>query len=246
LIIQELRALAVQSPGKRFAWLLILPILLGSVVMADEVTLPADLPFEPGPEWPVGYYARIETDMGRIVARLLPEQAPQSVAHFVGLAMGELVWTDPTGEEQKFNYYDGIPIHNIRAGFMFEVGDWTGTGKGAPPLSVPEEGKGPINFSQAGVLGMARPSTRPSAVQFFATYASNPRLNNVFPCFGEVVEGLDVILQISRQEAYNNGKPVDEIKIQSIRVFVIGDPPPIPEPRQAAYGPKRLERVDRE
>jgi len=228
------------------AWFLIVPILLGHVVAADEIVSAADLPFEARPEWPVGHYARIETEMGRIVARLLPRQAPQSVAHFAGLAMGELAWTDPSGEEQKFHYYDGIPIHNIRAGFMFEVGDWTGTGKGAPPLYVPEEGKGPINFSRAGVLGMARPSTRPSAVQFFVTYSSNPRLNRVFPCFGEVVEGLDVVLQISRQKTYNNGKPVDEIKIESIRIFKVGDPLPLPEPRQAAYGPKKIERVDRE
>ena len=166
--------------------------LVGLVVVAEDL----EIEFEPEPDWPIGHYARIETDMGRIIARLLPRQAPQSVAHFAAMAMGELAWTDPSGEQQKFPYYDGIPIHRVRAGFMFEVGDWTGTGKGAPPLYVPDEGHGPINFSRAGVLGMTRPSTRPSAVQFFVTYSSNPKLNRVFPCFGEVVEGMDVVRKI--------------------------------------------------
>ena len=212
--------------------------LAGTIAIAEEA------PFEPSPDWQVGHYARIETDKGRIVARLLPEQAPQSVAHFAALAMAELAWIDPTGEERQFHYYDGIPIHNLRAGFLFEAGDWSGTGKGAPSLYAPDEGHGPINFSQAGRLGMARPSTRPSAVQFFATYASDRRLNGIFPCFGEIVEGRETVFQISQQKAYTNGKPVDEIKINSIRIFEIGDPPQLPIPRQTAASPKPLERRD--
>jgi peptidyl-prolyl cis-trans isomerase A (cyclophilin A) len=198
-------------------------------------------PFSPSPEWPTGHYARIETDYGRIVARLLPRQAPQSVAYFVAAARGELSWTDPTGEQKKFPYYDGIPIHNVRAGLLFEAGDWTGTGQGAPPLYVPDEGGGPINFSQPGRLGMARPQKYASALQFFATAASSPRLNRAFPCFGEILEGREVVFQISQQDAYSNGKPIEEIKIRSIRIFELGSPPPLPEPRQTPRGPKKLE-----
>jgi len=227
------------SPTRHLIRILLVALLAGSTIVSAE-----EAPFEPSPEWQIGHYARIETDFGRIVARLLPKQAPQSVAHFAAMAMGEMEWTDPTGESKKFPYYDGIPIHNIRAGFLFEAGDWTGTGKGAPPLYVPDEGHGPINFSQAGRLGMARPGAKPSAVQFFATYASNPRLNRVFPCFGAIVEGREVIFQLSQQKAYNNGKPVDEIKIHEIRIFTIGNPSPLPEPRQSASGPKKLERRD--
>jgi len=207
--------------------------LAGTMAFAEEA------PFEPSPDWPIGHYVRIETDYGRIVARLLPEQAPQSVAHFAAMAKGELVWSDPSGEQKKFPFYDGIPIHNIRAGILFEAGDWTGTGRGAPPLYVPEEGYGPINFSQAGRLGMARPQQKPSAVQFFVTYAANPRLNRGFPCFGAVVEGHEVVFQISQQKAYSNGKPIEEIKIDSVRIFEIGNPPPLPEPKQTVWTPKK-------
>ncbi len=225
------------SPARIRTWLLFVAFCL-----ARTITFAEEAAFEPSPDWPIGHYARIETDFGRIVARLLPRQAPQSVAHFAAMAMGELAWTDPTGEQKKFPFYDGIPIHNVRAGLLFEAGDWTGTGRGAPPLYVPDEGYGPINFSQAGRLGMARPQQRPSAVQFFVTYAANPRLNRGFPCFGEVVEGREVVFQISQQKAYSNGRPIDEIKINSIRIFEIGNPAPLPQPEQTTRSPKKLER----
>jgi hypothetical protein len=41
---------------------------------------------------PQGWYARLDTDKGPIVAKLLPDQAPQSVAHFAALAQGRLEW----------------------------------------------------------------------------------------------------------------------------------------------------------
>ena len=218
-------------------------LLLVAVVVAG---LPADGEetagdgFEINPEWPIGHYARIETPMGRIVAKLLPEQAPQSVAHFAAMAEGKLAWTDPvSGEERKFRYYDGIPIHNVRAGLLIEVGDWTGTGKGAPPLYVSQEGLGPVNFSQGGRLGMARPHRSNSAVQFFATSAGNPRLNGSFPCFGIIVEGIDVIWELSQTKSYRNGRPIEMPKIESIRIFTVGNPLPLPEPRQMPQ-PKRI------
>ncbi len=226
----------MRSRARIWSWFLCAAFCLsGTIASAEEDS------FAPSPEWPIGHYARIETDFGRIVARLLPQQAPQSVAYFAAMARGELAWTDPTGEQKQFPFYDGIPIHNVRAGFLFEAGDWTGTGRGAPRLYVPDEGHGPINFSQAGRLGMTRPHKRPSAVQFFATYAADPRLNRVFPCFGEIVEGREVVFQISQQKAYSNGKPIDTIKINSIRIFEIGNPAPLPEPEQTVLGPKKLE-----
>jgi len=189
--------------------------------------------FEISPGWPVGHYARIETYAGRIVARLLPEQAPQSVAHFAAMAEGKLAWSDPvTGERKQFRYYDGIPIHHVRAGLLFETGDWTTTTKGAPRLFVPPEGFGPVNFSSAGCIGMARVNRNISAVQFFVTAAANPRFNNVFPCFAKVVEGIEVAFQISGIKAYDNGRPLELPVVESIHIFKIGDPVPLPVPRQ--------------
>lgn len=214
------------KPGRRLFAVAAVLALAGFGPAADDA-------FVVSPEWPPGHYARIETYAGRVVARLLPDQAPQSAAHFAAIAEGKLAWTDPvSGERKQFRYYDGVPIHNVRAGLLFETGDWTTTGKGAPRLYVPQEGSGPINFSQAGRLGMTRVNRDISAVQFFVTSAANPAFNNVFPCFGTVVEGLEVIFQISQTKSYGNGRPIELPSIDSIHIFEVGDPPPLPIPRQ--------------
>jgi peptidyl-prolyl cis-trans isomerase A (cyclophilin A) len=217
--------------GPLFGLVVVMTVAAAAMVSADESAGEND--FEINPEWTTGHYARIETPMGRIVARLLPEQAPQSVAHFAAMAEGKLAWADPvSGDEKQFRYYDGIPIHNVRAGLLIEMGDWTGTGKGAPPLYVPMEGQGPVNFSQGGRLGMARPNFSYSAVQFFATASGNWRLNGSFPCFGIIVEGTEVIWELSQTKSYRNGRPIVMPRIESIRIFKVGDPLPLPEPRQ--------------
>jgi peptidyl-prolyl cis-trans isomerase A (cyclophilin A) len=57
---------------------------------AAAPALPAvDLPTDPGT------YAVFYTTLGNFVCRLFPEDAPKTVANFVGLATGTKAWTDP-------------------------------------------------------------------------------------------------------------------------------------------------------
>lgn len=200
-----------------------------------ESPIPPGLPENLAPGW----YTTIMTGKGRIVARLLPEQAPQTVAHFAALAEGRLEWTDPvSGETRKGHFFDGSSVHRAMAGKRFEAGDPTGTGHGGPDLYVPDEVEGVVNFHVAGRLGMTRaPGRRFSAYQFFATASAQPFLTGRFPCFGTVVEGRDVILEITQAKTYSNGKPIEPIAIESVRIFALGDPPPLPEPE--AYRPTR-------
>jgi len=232
------------------AWILVAAaaaagILAGEVPAQDSESGPAsDADLRAGlPENAAeGWYARIETSKGPIVAQLLPRQAPQSVAHFVALAEGDLEWVDPlTGERKKGRFYDGTRVHKALAGMRFETGDPTGTGRGGPALYVPEEGRGPVNFSVAGRLGMTRaPGSRISAHQFFVTASAQPFLNGFHPCFGVVIVGRDVVMEISAVKTYSNGRPIEPVTIESVRIFTIGDPPPLaaPKPHQP-----RLERA---
>jgi len=192
-----------------------------------------------------GWYARIETTKGRILARLLPEQAPQSVAHFAALADGRLDWVDVvSGETMSGHYYDGVPVYRAEAGARFETGDRTGTGRGSPLIYVAPEGTGPVNFHRAGRLGMTRSAGgRISAVQFFVTSAPQPWLTLRHPCFGEVIEGQETVFNISQVKTYSNGKPVDPITIDRIRIFKVGDPPALPEP--VSYHPKPVKIAPR-
>src|SRR5262245_21929826 len=94
-----------------------------------------------------GWYATVDTTMGAFTIRLFPEQAPQSVAHFVAFATGTIEYTDVlTGSPTKAPLYNGLAIHRVTTGTRFEAGDPTGTGRGAPPYWVPRE-EGPMNFS---------------------------------------------------------------------------------------------------
>jgi len=195
--------------------------------------------FQPPEGLHEGWHVRIETDMGRIIARLLPEQAPQAVAHFAALAEGELEWIDPaTGETHKEHFYDGVKVYKAEAGSRFEVGSSSGTGRGGPMMFIPPEGMaGPVDYSGSGRLGMTRaPGARFSAFQFFVTYASQTRLNRSYPCFGVVLSGKDVVLQISTVKTYSNGKPIEPVHIKEIRIFAVGNPEPLPEP--VSYSPK--------
>lgn len=223
---------------RRFAFHGMLAMVIAATTIAFGDELPEE--FTPSQELSKGWYARIETSMGRIVVRLLPEQAPQSVAYFAAMAEGRLEWFDrATGEIRKGPYYDGILVHKALAGRHFEAGDPRGTGRGAPDLSVPLEGLGPVNFATGGRLGMTRDGGRVSAVQFFATASGEPWLNGDHPCFGVIVSGITVVRNISQVKTYSNDRPVDPPVIERVRIFSVGEPAPLPTPT-----PYRRQRVE--
>jgi peptidyl-prolyl cis-trans isomerase A (cyclophilin A) len=193
----------------------------------------AEVDFTPPATLEEGWYARIETSMGRILVRLLPDQTPQAVAYFAALAAGELEWMDPvTGESYKQPYYDGTRVDYAKAGMNFEIGRLSGAGTVGPLLYVPLEPLGPVNFYKGARLGFGHtPLGRVSATIFFITVSSQPWLNGEHPCFGEVVSGDDVAFNIAQVKTFSNGRPLEDVTIKKIDVFKIGDPPPLQEPR---------------
>lgn len=192
-----------------------------------------------------GWYATIETSRGSIVVRLLPDQAPQTVAHFAAFADGRMTWTDPiSGEPVSGRYYDGVPIHLAEALERFEAGDRTGTGRGAPEVYVPPETRNPITFDRPGRVGMTRATFgRVSGVVFFVSASPLPHLIGRHPCFGEVVSGMDTVRSICGVKTDSVGHPLEPILIETIRIAAVGDPPPLPapepyEPELRRFGPK--------
>lgn len=226
--------------------LLLAMLLVGAVVHAAEPSA-APAAAEPAPAVAAalapGWYARIDTSMGSILVRLLPEQAPQSVAHFAALAQGRLGWFDAVaGQTRHEPYYDGSTVHLASAGQRFEAGDRSGTGRGAPALAVPPE-TGPVGFSQAGRMGTTRSRTGGlSGVQFFITAVGTPWLNGAHNCFGEVVSGLDVVRAISTVKTYSNGRPIDPVTIERVQILSAGEPAALPEPIPYHAEQKTLQR----
>jgi len=200
---------------------------------ADEFAPPADL--EPG------WYARIETSRGRIVARLLPEQAPQAVAHFAALAEGRLEWFDfIAGKVEQGHYYDGIQVLVSEAGRLFQAGDRHSTGYGIPAIfTPPDEGIGPVTFDRPGRLGLARlPGGRHSPALFFVTASGQPWLIRRHPCFGVVVSGREVVQALTEIKTTERDKrPLEPEYIHKVRIFAVGEPAPLPQP--SPYEPKQ-------
>ena len=68
--------------------------------------------------------ATLHTNLGDIRLELYPEQAPETVSNFVGLATGQKAWTDPrTGAESHAPLYDNVIFHRVIPGFMIQGGD---------------------------------------------------------------------------------------------------------------------------
>lgn len=218
-------------------WMALTVVIIASpLVLAEEI----DDAFTPPEGLSEGWYGRIETSMGRIIVRLLPDQAPQSVAHFAAMAEGRLEWFDRiAGESRKGPYYDGNKVHKAVAGHMFEAGGPRGTGQGSPELFVPLENRGSVTFNGPGRLGLAKQFGQISGVQFFVTAAALPRLVAYHPCIGIVVSGQDVVTRITEVKTHRNGQPIEPPVIERIRIFAVGDPAPLPEP--VPYRPQRKE-----
>ena len=210
---------------------MILPV--ASFLLALAGAAPAAPAGGPLPEGlPEGWYAILETDAGNITVRLLPEQAPQSVAHVAAFAEGRLPWIDPfTGESVRRPLYDGLTIHRVVAAERFELGDPTATGRGGPPVWVPREGEGRFNFSKGYRMGLTRAAQgKVNGAVFFVTAGPAPWLDGRHPCIGEVVAGREVVDRICAVKTRGDGQPIEPLTVRRVTIRAIGAPPPIPEP----------------
>ncbi len=133
------------------------------------------------------YYAEIETSKGKIVIDLLEDSAPNTVNSFVFLAL--------------HHYFDGLKWHRVVPGFVAQTGDPTGTGAGGPGYQFGLEIDPNLSYDAAGWVGMARTADPNSnGSQFFITLAPTPHLTGQYTIFGKVVEGMDVVQQLTQQD----------------------------------------------
>jgi peptidyl-prolyl cis-trans isomerase A (cyclophilin A) len=106
-------------------------------------SLAADAPAQPaaGPAAPAANpVAIISTSMGDIEVELFADQAPETVANFLGLAEGTREFTDATtGKKEKRPYYDGLAFHRVIKDFMLQGGCPLGTGTGGPGHTFKDE-----------------------------------------------------------------------------------------------------------
>jgi len=163
--------------------------------------------------------ATIETSLGTIKIKLLPENAPLTVANFKELAQGTKEWTDPkTGKKVKNKFYDGLIFHRVIPQFMIQGGCPLGRGTGGPGYKFQDEIDPTLKFDRPGVLAMANSGPNTNGSQFFITEVPTPWLNGNHTIFGYVTEGIDIVKKIARQEVDFSDKPIKDVVIKKVVV----------------------------
>ncbi|MFC1515282.1 peptidylprolyl isomerase [Thermodesulfobacteriota bacterium] len=82
----------------------------------------------------------IQTTLGNIEVELFQNDAPKTVANFIGLTEGTIEFVDPdTGNRIKKPYYDGLIFHRVIKDFMIQGGCPLGNGRGGPGYTFADE-----------------------------------------------------------------------------------------------------------
>jgi cyclophilin family peptidyl-prolyl cis-trans isomerase len=170
----------------------------------------------PGPTPPIptlidaeakDYYAIIKTEKGTLKARLYDDLVPMTVNNFVHLA--------------RDGFYNGVTFHRVLEDFMAQTGDPTGTGTGGPGYQFSDEFVPELKHDSAGILSMANSGPHTNGSQFFITFGPTPWLDGRHSIFGKVIEGLEVLDNITRRDPAENpnappGDKIETIEIQEV------------------------------
>ena len=165
--------------------------------------------------------AVIDTTKGTIVIDLLPARAPNHVGYFMKLA----------GE----GAYTGTTFHRVIRYGLIQGGDPLSK----DPAKSAQYGTGGLNMLRAelndepmtaGAVGAVLVPNQPNSAgaQFFICAGDQPTLQGQYTVFGRVVEGLDVVQEISASTADAQGRPADRIVIKSVTIR--DTPPPVKDP----------------
>ena len=159
----------------------------------------------------------IATSMGDVIVELDKQKAPVTVANFLRYVNN--------------GYYSGTTFHRVMMGFMIQGGGFTpGMNQKFEGLMRPIKSEADNGLSNVtGTIAMARTRNPDSATsQFFINVATNHFLNDGvrgpgYTVFGKVVEGMDVVLAISRVPVGRVGPhgnvPDEHIMINEMRVL---------------------------
>lgn len=149
------------------------------------------------------YFANVKLAKGgEFVIQLYPDKAPKTVNSFVFLSCK--------------GYFNGVTFHRVLEGFMAQGGDPTGTGMGGPGYEFENEDSD-LTFDKEGVVAMANAGRDTNGSQFFITFGPVPQLDGGYTIFGQVIEGMDAVNDITRRDPEQN-PPFDGDVIETITI----------------------------
>jgi len=152
----------------------------------------------------------IETNLGKISFKLLPELAPETVRNFEKLA--------------RDGFYNGTLFHRVIPGFMIQGGDpntktnnKSSWGMGGPGYNIKAEFNSRSHLR--GIVSMARSQDPDSAgSQFFIVTSDSTFLDRQYTVFGEVIQGMDVADKIVNLQRDGNDCPLEKASMISVTV----------------------------
>lgn len=157
------------------------------------------------------YTAVLETNYGSFTVEFYPDDAPNTVNNFVCLA--------------NEGYYDDTLFHRVMAGFMFQGGDPLGTGTGGPGYRFADEAV--VRDYVTGTVAMANAGPDTQGSQFFVVLDNLTELGKLpknYTIFGQVVEGMDVVMAIGAIEVGPSATgemsvPVEPVQLISVNIL---------------------------
>lgn len=158
----------------------------------------------------------LDTSKGKIVLELDADKAPRTVTNF-------LTYVDA-------GFYDGTIFHRVIPGFMIQGGGFTAEMQ-QKQTRAPIQNEADNGLQNGrGTIAMARtPDPNSATAQFFINTVDNDFLNHKskspqgwgYAVFGRVVEGIDVVDEISRVKTVSRGMhrdiPVEPVVIVSAK-----------------------------
>lgn len=165
------------------------------------------------PDSKEGPIAVMKTSLGDIKIQLFEKATPKTVENFITLA--------------EKNFYDGTLFHRIIPDFMIQGGDpltkeqpknWSVHGTGGPGYAFDDEFNNHKNIR--GRISMANSGPNTNGSQFFLiTAAATDWLDGKHAVFGEIIEGMDVMVKIEKVETNGNDHPLEDVKIIDIEII---------------------------
>ncbi|CAK6968174.1 peptidyl-prolyl cis-trans isomerase-like 4 [Scomber scombrus] len=171
----------------------------------------------------------LETTLGDVVIDLFTDERPKTCLNFLKLC--------------KIKYYNYCLVHNVQRDFIMQTGDPTGTGRGGESIFSKlygdqarffEAEKTPrIKHRKKGTVSMVNNGNDQHGSQFLITAGENlDYLDGVHTVFGEVSEGMDVLIKINETFVDKDFVPFQDIRINHTVILEdpFDDPPDLPVP----------------
>src|SRR3989344_1620006 len=155
--------------------------------------------------------ATFETSLGTFKIELFTEEMPLTTKNFIDLA--------------EKGFYNGQRFHRVIENFMIQGGDpltknesmqqfW---GTGGPGYKIEDEFYDEFS-NLRGTLAMANSGPNTGGSQFFINVADNIYLDSKHPVFGKVVEGMEIVEAISKVEADEQDRPIEEVVVEIVKI----------------------------